>query len=771
MAGMNVPMERSAGRRLGQFAVSAPRVVMSWEDWLTFCVAAIAFMSVAVSIDNANWVRNMPSMVPAVMLGLLVGLVAARTRLPAIAVHPLGIIIGVVVVALVAQAYADGVTLSERLADFRLRMNEWFNVVRAGDISNDNLPFITLVNGLGFLSTYIAAWAIYRWHNAWLAILPGGIVLLANISFQKGEPSGAFFVFLFGAVLLVARLHLQKNQGKWKKEGVEYPEFISVSSVQLTFLLTVALLAAAWLVPLGSQAKAFEGAFNALKAPFDGQSETLVRLFHNVDSRKGARLHSFGDTLPIQGNVKLGTRDLFEVKSPEAGLLRATSYDEYTGAGWKTGDRKSTRVNARDLAVDELQGDYKARTISTLKVKVLDAESTLLTPGSPLAANIDTTVDAPRDFTGDIERMRSRRGLQKGDTYNTFGSVSTATDKQLNAAPSTYPAWVTDRYLQLPKSLPQRVRDEASRVVTEAGATTEYTRAVAIQDYLRGFPYNLLVESPPAGRDATDYFLFDLKAGYFDYQSSTMAVLLRTLGIPARVAVGYALDAGTGDETTYIIKKDAAYSWVEVFFPEYGWVNFNPTQDRPEGGAGGLGSTTPVPGDPLFVDPSLDDPLRGLGEQFSDPSLAEALNETAVQQTRLLWALIWALSGLLALIVAAYVGGRITWNWGLSNVSGHARLWAKTQRLASWAGLGSRAAETPREWSRRVGVAVAKPDEAQHLAQAFEESRYGRPDLQRIDEADAAKSYRGLRGALVAAVMRRKPPSSAAAAKSAAKKK
>ncbi|MEO6397645.1 MAG: hypothetical protein ABIP13_04185, partial [Tepidiformaceae bacterium] len=244
MAGINVPIERSPGRRLGNFALSAPQVVMSWEDWLTFVIAAFAFMSVAVSIDNAHWVRNMPSMIPAVMLGLLVGLIAARTRLPAVAVHPLGLVAGIVVVALVAQSYADGVTLSERVADFRLRMSEWLSVVRAGDISNDNLPFVTLVNALGFLSTYIAAWAIYRWHNAWLAIVPGGIVLLANISFQKGQPSGAFFVFLFGAVLLVARLHLQKNQSRWKRAGVEYPEFLSVSSVQLTFALTALLLVA-----------------------------------------------------------------------------------------------------------------------------------------------------------------------------------------------------------------------------------------------------------------------------------------------------------------------------------------------------------------------------------------------------------------------------------------------------------------------------------------------------------------------------------------------
>lgn len=85
---------------------------------------------------------------------------------------------------------------------------------------------------------------------------------------------------------------------------------------------------------------------------------------------------------------------------------------------------------------------------------------------------------------------------------------------------------------------------------------------------------------------------------------------------------------------------------------------------------------------------------------------------------------------------------------------GRARMWAKTQRLAGWAGLGSRPAETPREWSRRVGEAVAVPGEASRLAAAYEEAKYGRPDLQRIKDDDAVSAYRRLRNALWSRVFR-----------------
>ena len=92
----------------------------------------------------------------------------------------------------------------------------------------------------------------------------------------------------------------------------------------------------------------------------------------------------------------------------------------------------------------------------------------------------------------------------------------------------------------------------------------------------------------------------------------------------------------------------------------------------------------------------------------------------------------------------------------MGDLDGRARLWAKTQRLAGWAKLGSKPAETPREWSRRMGRTIDREDDAIQLSNAYEESRYGRPDLVRIDDEDAESSYKNLRGALIAKLTRRK---------------
>ncbi len=763
MAGLNVPVQTpSMGRRIGGAAVRSPRVLMSWEDWLTAIAAAICFIAIGYSIQQANWVARMPAVIPTALAGLVIGLVAARIRFPVIGIHLVAVILGLGIVVMAGTSYADGVGFAERLADFRIRMQEWWLIVIANDISNDNLPFVTLVHSITFLATYVGAWAIFRWHNAWLAIVPGGIVLLANISFERGQPSGAFIIFLFGAIILIARLHLQKSQARWRRTGVDYPEFISLTSLQVTIWLALALIIGAWMVPLGKQANAVESVVDAIVEPATERSETLTRLFHNIDSRKGANLHNFGSVLPIQGSISLGTKQVLEVQSGQAGLIRGTSYDEYTGTGWKSSDRDTTRVDAKELAETEDTTSYLKRVVTILRVKVVTAESTILTLGTPLTTTVDSLVDTPEGYAGDVERIRSRRALGAEDTYNSFGSESRATAEELIAAGSEYPGWVNDRYLQLPKNLPGTVLAETDRILAEAGTAEAdpYTKAAAIEAYLRTFPYDLDVAAAPPGRDAVDFLLNDLKRGYFDYQASAMAVMLRAEGIPARIAVGYTLNPERAVDTTYVVRKDDAYAWVEVFFPQYGWIPFNPTSDQDAGGAGGLGASGEGVADPQLELGFLEETLLGEVGLEEAALLETALSEPAVINEGPLiprW-VYFVLAGILGMVAMGYLGGRLAWNWGMGGLEGRVRLWAKTQRVASWAGLGSHKDETPREWSNRLGTSIGRETEAKSLATAYEEARYGRPDSHQVPDAEAESAYKRLRTTLVRMVLRRQRP-------------
>nr|WP_284705942.1 transglutaminase domain-containing protein [Lysinibacillus sp. OL1_EC] len=138
-----------------------------------------------------------------------------------------------------------------------------------------------------------------------------------------------------------------------------------------------------------------------------------------------------------------------------------------------------------------------------------------------------------------------------------------------------------DRFLQLPNQLPQRVRDLASEITQKKD--TVYEQIKAVESYFRtnGFKYDKTQAAIPGeNQDYVDQFLFDTKVGYCDNFSTSMVVLLRSVGIPARWVKGFA--PGTAGPVSdglreYRITNDNAHSWVEAFIPGTGWMEFEPT--------------------------------------------------------------------------------------------------------------------------------------------------------------------------------------------------
>ncbi|HMF91804.1 MAG TPA: DUF3488 and transglutaminase-like domain-containing protein [Candidatus Angelobacter sp.] len=141
-----------------------------------------------------------------------------------------------------------------------------------------------------------------------------------------------------------------------------------------------------------------------------------------------------------------------------------------------------------------------------------------------------------------------------------------------------YPRRIAELYLKLP-SLDHRIVDLARRAA--GPAQSNYARARAIESYLKS-NYGYTLELPGDGTpDPLAYFLFERKKGHCEYFASSMTVMLRTLGIPARVVNGF--HGGEYNDLTgsYIVRERDAHSWVEAYFPEFGWVTFDPTPAGP----------------------------------------------------------------------------------------------------------------------------------------------------------------------------------------------
>ena len=344
----------------------------------------------------------------------------------------------------------------------------------------------------------------------------------------------------------------------------------------------------------------------------------------------------------------------------------------------------------------------------------------------------------------DVLSLRSQKRLFTSDEYTVTSTVSVATAQELRQAGESYPGWVRDIYLQLPGTLPKRVIELARRLTAEA--ETPYDKAEAIAGYLRTLPYTTNVQAPAYDADGVDHFLFNLGAGYSDYFGSAMAVMLRAVGVPTRMAVGYSL--GEVDKDGNVIVRDRnSHGWTEVFFPGYGWVEFEPTpgHERPGLVREAEELQELLPGGNGLGDENVDDLLAGtLGPR------GRGLPYDSGRE----W-MVWTgagAGGVALALLAAFLALR----WLLATPTAATGVYGKMARLSNIARLGPYDGQTPNEYGSDMARRLPEIEpEVATVVEVYTKSRYGNRTLSEVEEARVIEAWRKIRRVLFLRTLRR----------------
>ncbi len=339
----------------------------------------------------------------------------------------------------------------------------------------------------------------------------------------------------------------------------------------------------------------------------------------------------------MQGEWVSNDDEALVLAAPRPLYLRTAAYGVYNGRGFERGDAVRRSVSAGDPLFDELTSE---RPLVAAAVEVRDIQiemrqtigRNLFTAGSPLTVFAPTVVleTGGEPVLGGIEHANP---LGSGEAYALRVAISTATEAELAAAGTDYPPEVIALYTDR-----SRITDRVAQLAREvtAGAETPYDLAERLANFLahdRSFTYATRGQLPPAGGDLVDFFLFDPGAdrtGYCQYYASTMVLMARSLGLPARVAVGFAPGERIADDT-YLVREANAHAWAEVYFPGYGWQIFEATKTIEPGFARATGDPAVAVPPQLLPgrDPLLDNEIlrsRGAGTNISalaSPDLVE----------------------------------------------------------------------------------------------------------------------------------------------------
>ena len=380
-----------------------------------------------------------------------------------------------------------------------------------------------------------------------------------------------------------------------------------------------------------------------------------------------------------------------------------------------------------------------------------------LTSGLEVPATLEyfAIPDASRDLLAisDPNIVRSGAEIQVAGTFNQPAQDS------LQAAGEDYPDWVVEHYLQLPPNLSPKI-SELAREATQS-EDTPFDITQRLTDFLRGaYRYQNAVKIP-RGAEPLEWFLFSGKTGFCNYYASAETVMLRTLGIPARFVVGYASGQKSADGSHYTILARNSHAWVEVYFPEIGWVIFEPTPLLPSV----TFAESQAPETEEEIDPherfALSNPaeskgleeFRQLQEKYGEDSGALA-QEDSQESSRWVWLFI-PLSFLLVGLAGWWhffhipqgnpIFRRISeestgrqkmpaWLRGWARRSGISpleKMVARIRQAARMLGMPPGRGETPREFLTRFYQAINFPAQAgQEFMDAYQLNVYGKDALQ-----------------------------------------
>jgi transglutaminase-like putative cysteine protease len=722
-------------------------------------------LAVMQSIVRSNWTNEgLPVLIPITLGGLLVGAIFSRLRwLPGTLAHVLAGVLGIAwIVARVGPLLGDELpTWRDQATELLIRVIILIRLVANGGTGEDLILFITVLGTLGYVLGYATSWLLLRHGWAWLVVLLNALVLLVNLTYASPKPPAAlFFIFMGAALLVLVHQTFQARAQRWQSALLEYPDLLGWRVVGSGAMVVVALMLLTTLLPTRITSAQVAQVWQRVRDPWQNVQARWDRTFSTINAPANAAGGGFADrSLTLSGARSLGNALVMEVESPRFDYWRATAYDRYNGSlSWlnTTGDlaRATLGLGTSDQARTPLGAnaempllDTAGRRIVTQTVTLRQnlALNTVFAATQPISVSLPILVEhsylatdgAPIPNFSDTSVIVAQRPMRSGTSYTVQSSVPNADKTSLRGASVAYPEW-SRRYLQLPESLPQRIRDEARRVVTEAGAANPYDKAEAVQSYLRTLTYDERIPSPPEDRDGIEWFLFDLRRGYCDYFASAMVVMLRAEGVPARLVSGYAGGTLNPERGVYEVRQNVAHTWPEVYFPGLGWQRFEPTPasytalpDRAETveeqAARDSGEITDpqLTGRDALQDLDPDALEREFLERQNSLTAADieaALQERRALQQRRTWmqrgAAAAALGGI-TLIVLAF--RRRT-----HQLQPAARVYERVLRAARWAGIRPHASATPTEVAMQLGEHL--PDHRAPLtllSKAYSRERYG----------------------------------------------
>ena len=584
--------------------VSVPRrgpATRTGLDMPTLGLWVVAVLVAAMVLPAANWTDDLGLVPVLTVAGLLLGVVLVTSRFSGGTAFVVAVGYGMVFTLWQMTAALDpGMPWRERVFDLAGRILVFLSLVFNGEPSQDPLMFVLAMSLTFWGIAVFGTWRLFRRGGLWIPVMLPGLAVFLNVYYYRYGTRLQIYlpVFLLVVLALIVRTELIERQRTWKLRRAQIPTDISTRVTQAGIVAALLLVALAWLAPeVPEPGESVAGASGGLSVFDDFFSDALAGL------RAPVNLYgeTFAESVALGAGRDPGQQAVFRATVgdplPEGSRAywRARVYDTYQDGAWTTGLGESRPYRPRQVSMMEPSTAGRVEIefvispfVPAMKLLYLPAEIAWINRSA------DIRQVEQDGAVVDVLEAVSAQTLVPGDSYRVRSRLAAPSAEELQTAGRIYPEWIRAAYLQLPRDLPRPVSRLASEITRQA--TTPYEKAEAVTAWLRAnIRYQRVTDEPPLGADPVEWFLFDSRVGFCDYYASAAVLMLRAVGVPARFAAGFAEGSYDPESNQYFVSSTDSHSWPEVYFPGFGWVEFEPTVSQPPLERPSDGSAGPAP--------------------------------------------------------------------------------------------------------------------------------------------------------------------------------
>jgi transglutaminase-like putative cysteine protease len=685
--------------------------------WFALPIYLVVVSMYPLSLQHADWVEISEQFWWIAITGVLIGTLLGNGRMRFRRAIVAGSTLGMLMITLSTTfASTGGTSFGDKLTHLAILVNNWITQVLAGEAASDPTVFVLFLGASVWCATFVGSFILARSGRIWDAVIFNGACLVINVSVALTNLYPDLIVFTLAVLVLLVRIHIVNLEERWVKQNIVPSGEMDWRLLRGGLTWTTVLVIMALVTPRVGAAEVLNGAWSTFEGPYHSVEAEWQRFFAGVSGPSRLRGVSFSDSIRLGQAPNLGDRVIMTVEAPSGHFWRAVTYDFYTGAGWRT-----TESDKADKIA-----------LSTTDREAFQARFDIIVPHSNIlfGANEPQKADVPYQFYTGADKtystsLHALNRSQAAGTYSVTSLVSVADKQTLRKVAPTYSDYIKSKYLQLPSTLPQRVKALAHQVMDDL--PNAYEKAEKLETFLRSPPYSYSaqVKPTPPGKDPVDYFLFDLRQDFCEYFASAMVVMLREEGIPARLVEGFTTGTFDNASNAWVVREQDAHAWVEAYFPGYGWIEFEPTPSQPpfaradaslnpgsdSGDGSAAGGTDSDPNDPNRPN-RAEDELNGGDDGsggFSGDTVVAAVRAIDPRPALVLLGLLLVL---LALAVARF-------NWRFRRYGPIESAWGKTRLLASYVGYPAHPSQTTYEFASSLGAAIPEThDPVQSLARA-----------------------------------------------------